>query len=154
MAFGGLSLALASAVPAQPMPPLPAHALILFGAHWCAPCTAELRDLDSMLARLALLAQAPDQTGRQQIALAWIDRPLSGATVTRVLERKSVENRPLVVLPPPALAAAWAEPLMASAHGLPFAAMTDARGKVCALHQGVLRAADIADLSAACHRAN
>ena len=154
MACGGLSLALASAVPAQPMPPLPAHALILFGAHWCAPCTAELRDLDSILALLALLPQAPDQTGRHQIALAWIDRPLSGAMVTRVLERTRAENRPHVDLPPPALAAAWAEPLMASAHGLPFAAMTDARGKVCALHQGVLRAADIADLSAACHRAN
>lgn len=143
------ALALAPAALADPAPALPRDAVVLFGAHWCAPCTGELRDLDSLLARLA---QAPQDAGRA-LVLAWIDRPASGAAVMRALARQGGTVQPRVALPPPALASAWAGPLLPAAHGLPFAVMTDALGKVCALHQGVTRAADIAEMTAACHGA-
>jgi hypothetical protein len=41
---------------------------------------------------------------------------------------------------------------MASAHGLPFAVMTDRRGQVCALHQGIVRPATVAEMDGACQQ--
>jgi len=127
----------------------PGNALILFGAHWCAPCTAELRDLGAIMHRLAMV-----QGTQPQLVLAWIDRPVPPALVTRVLDAggEARGGTPHVVILPPAAASSWAEPHFAKAHGLPFAVMTDAYGAVCALHQGAVRAETIDDLWATCHK--
>lgn len=127
----------------------PGNALILFGAHWCAPCTAELRDLGAIMHRLAMV-----QGAQPQLVLAWIDRPVPLSMVTRVLDAggEARVGAPRVVILSPATASSWAEPHMAKAHGLPFAVMTDAHGTVCALHPGAVRVETIDDLWASCHK--
>jgi len=142
------ALVFLSAQPAMADSP-PGNALILFGAHWCAPCTAELRDLDAIMHRLAMV-----QGTQPQLVLAWIDRPVPPAMVTRLLDAggEARGGAPHVVILPPATASSWAEPHLAKAHGLPFAVMTDAHGAVCALHQGAVRAETIDDLWATCHK--
>jgi hypothetical protein len=116
---------------------MPSNALILFGAHWCAPCTGELHDLAEISAAVAALRPAGHPP---QIVLAWIDRPLHIA---------AAEPRAIVVLAP-TVAQTLAESPLATARGLPFTVATDARGKICALHRGPLRADMIAGLWARC----
>lgn len=147
-ALAALALVFAPPAMADTSPAPPANALILFGAHWCAPCTAELRNLDQILARLVLL-----QASSPQLVLAWIDRPVSPTTVSRALGARpdSRQAVPHVVIPTPATAVAWAEPHMDRAHGLPFAVLTDAHGTVCALHQGAVQAETIGAMWTACH---
>lgn len=114
---------------------LPAGALVLFGAHWCVPCRVELGALDPLTAAL-------DEAGApRRLVLAWIDRPALGAEA-------ALRHR--ATMPPPGWAATWATPLMARAHGLPFAVMTDAAGQVCALHAGPVDPAVIRTMRAAC----
>jgi thiol-disulfide isomerase/thioredoxin len=132
--FAACALAWPQAGSADGVPAPPAPALILFGAHWCAPCTAELHNLAPIMAALAALPAPP------RLVLAWIDRPAPLAL-----------DHAAVVRPVPALAAAWAEPFYARAHGLPFAVLIDDRGKACAVHAGPLAPADVAALWAACH---
>lgn len=117
---------------------MPANALILFGAHWCAPCAVELRSVDALAA--ALLGLAPADAGpAPRLVLAWIDRaPPVGAARS-------------VAIAPPSVATAWEEQHIAAAHGLPFAAMTDARGNVCALHKGPLEPTMAPALWSKCH---
>ena len=146
--FAALALAWSPAGMADAVPAPPANALILFGAHWCAPCGAELRDLGTVLARLSNL----DPTA--QLVLAWIDRPVAVSTVNRALDipHEWHPAPPRVIIPTPAAALGWAEPHLARARGYPFAALTDSHGTVCALHQGALQSATLAELWAACHK--
>jgi hypothetical protein len=115
---------------------LPTSALILFGAHWCAPCAQELHTLPAIVDAVTALPHGqPPQT-----VLGWIDRP---PPVMPALQAR-------VVVLTPAHAQNLAEPLLASAHGLPFSVMTDAHGHVCALHRGPLHPDMIAALWMAC----
>lgn len=109
--------------------PLPSRALVLFGAQWCAPCRAEL-------AQLVPIGDALG--GEHRIVLAWLDR----APV--------IASAPRATTVTPAQATAMAEPLLAQAHGLPFAVMTDDAGAVCALVRGPVHPADIAALRTRC----
>ena len=114
---------------------LPSSALVLFGAHWCVPCRVEIAQLDPLNAAL-------DEAGApRRLVLAWIDRPALGAEAAQ---------RHRATLAPPAEAANWSTPLLARAHGLPFAAMTDAAGQICALHAGPADPATIRTMRAAC----
>jgi len=144
--LAALALLCPHALLANPVAAPPPNALILFGAHWCAPCTGELRDLGTIFVRLGLLTGDP----KPQLVLAWIDRPVAPSTVARALA--TAHDPPRVVIAAPAAASAWAEAQMAAAHGLPFAAMTDRTGTICAVRAGAVQAATIADLWANCHR--
>ena len=117
---------------------MPANALILFGARWCAPCTAELRSVDALTASTIRLAPA-DTGPAPRLVLAWIDRP-PPVTAARS-----------VAIALPSVAAAWEEEHIAAAHGLPFAVMTDARGNACALQKGPLEPAMVPTLWSKCH---
>jgi hypothetical protein len=132
--FAACALVCPQAGSADTVPAPPAAALILFGAHWCAPCTTELRNLAPLAAALTALPVPP------RLVLAWIDRPAA-----------LPQGHAAVIQPAPGVAAVWAEPFYARAHGLPFAVLTDDRGKACAVHAGPLSPSDVAALWAACH---
>lgn len=91
--------------------------LVLFGAHWCAPCMVEYGRLASLVA-----AAAPDH-----VELAWIDRPI---------QRPS--NLPSVSILAPENARRLAYELAGEGYGLPFAALLEESGQHCMLHRGAI----------------
>lgn len=133
--FAGLALLAAPALTAEPEDrALPAHALILFGANWCAPCLAELRELP---AHAAAVAPAP-------VLLAWTDgapRPLWSVWPT---------NAQLV---PEGEGAGLLARLGGRTAGLPYVVMLDREGRLCADLRGKLTAARLAALKARCAQA-
>jgi len=110
--------------------PTPIARVVLVGAHWCAPCRAELPRL------AALAATARPAT----LALGWTDRP----PLLPAAARSTVE-----VLPP-ATARALLDRHAEAAHGLPFALAYTATGKLCTLWRGPLTEADWPTLTARC----
>lgn len=107
----------------------PRSRLILFGARWCAPCVAELRELEA----LATAVQP------QSLMLAWIDHPIRALPVAKAIETIQ-----------PNFARDLAERTAGLGYGLPLAVMTDATGKPCALRRARVHPADIAALRAQC----
>lgn len=89
------------------------RSLVLFGASWCAPCIAELRNME------AIAASMPG--GR--IVIAWND---SGISRFRFARPANVE------LASPARARALKAELAGDAAGYPYAVMLDGEGRVCA----------------------
>jgi len=117
---------------ADPAPPaLPPHALILFGANWCAPCLAELRDLP---AHADAIAPAP-------VLLAWTD----GAP--RRLWRNWPANARIV---PPGESPALLARIGGRTAGLPYVALLDGAGRLCADLRGKLSASRLAEMRARC----
>lgn len=108
-----------------------ARRLVLFGAHWCAPCTIELRDLPAIAA-----AAKPEEN----VVLAWIDAPPS---VPASLAGKVEALRP-------DHAQRLAERVLGEGYGLPSAAMLDAEGRACAVWRAPLRDADVQVLRGRC----
>jgi len=110
--------------------PAPVARVVLVGAHWCAPCRAELP-------RLAALAAAARPA---TLALGWTDRlPMLPAAA-----RTAVEGLP------PATARTLLERHAQTARGLPFALAYTATGTLCALWRGPLTEADWPALAARC----
>ena len=127
-----LLLATGAAMPVRAADqPLPAHALILFGANWCAPCLAELRSLPLWG---AAVAPAP-------LLLAWTD-----GQPPRLWRQWPANAR---LLPP-----GEAGPLLARiggrTAGLPYVAMLDDKGRLCAELRGKLSAERLAGMQATC----
>ena len=124
-------LAVASAARAGEPPRWPEDAVLLFVAGWCAPCHAELREVEALSAAAAprrLLVVPADGT-RQTAAMV---KPLPEARVWR---------------DPAALRALWSGELGA---GLPMTLVTDAGARVCGEHRRVLRPGDLPALAARC----
>ena len=103
---------------------------MLVGAHWCAPCRAELPELGT----LAIAARPA------RLALAWIDRkPVLTTPVSGVVEVFSVSA---------------AQDLVArhgaAGRGVPFAVAYGPDGKPCTVWRGPLKPADWPKLEQAC----
>ncbi len=113
---------------------LPANALLLFGANWCAPCLEELRNLPA-LARAA----APSR-----IILAWTD----GAPPR--LWREWPANADVT---PIADALQAMQRFGGSSAGLPYAVLLDGKGKPCAELRGKLTPDRLETLKAQCRPA-
>lgn len=96
-----------------------AGSIILLGAHWCAPCMRELRELPD-LARMV----AP-----RPIVLAWVDRAVP---VPPALARQ-------VTAMPVEQAHALALQLGGQGFGLPMAVMTDGKAVSCPVWRKPLR---------------
>ncbi len=118
-----------AAAPSEPARPRIAR-VVLVGAHWCAPCRAELPELGALAA-----AAAP-----ARVALGWTDRqppvpaPLAG----------------MIELVPISAARTLASRHGAAARGVPFALAYSADGALCTLWRGPLRPADWAKLESQC----
>lgn len=133
--FVAVAAGLATASPARTdeAPRWPTNTVLLFVAGWCAPCHAELREMDALAAAAEprrLLVVPADQT-RSTAAMV---RPLPAARVWR---------------DPAVLRALWSGALGA---GLPLTLATDGEGRVCGEHRRVLRPGDLAALAARCGR--
>ena len=109
-----------------------ADQLVLFGAHWCAPCRGEAAVLPALVR-----AAAP-----ARVVIAWIDRPFS-------LPAGLPPDRVAVL--PPAAAEALAGRVGGPGYGVPFTASIDGNGHVCQVRQKPLKPEDVAALLAACH---
>jgi thiol-disulfide isomerase/thioredoxin len=103
--------------------------IVMFGAHWCAPCMGELRRLPELAA-----AAAPDQ-----LLLAWVDSSVGPSQTTTGFESLS-----------PNAARRLARSLMGDGYGLPFSVMFDPRGDVCAVQGSPLDSAEIANMRLRC----
>lgn len=111
----------------------PSHRIILFGASWCAPCIAELRNMAELAA-----AASPDQ-----IAIVWADagiRRFSFARYGNVEIASDAEARRI------------STEFASDNAGLPFAIMTDARGRKCAEWREALLPETIGRLRISCGR--
>jgi len=108
-----------------------ANRLVLFGAHWCAPCRAEAAILPALVG-----AAAP-----ARVMVAWIDRPFA-------LPAGLPPDR--VVALPPAVAEGLAGQVGGQGYGLPMAASFDGLGHVCAVRRRPVTPDDVATLLAAC----
>jgi len=106
-------------------------AIVLFGAHWCAPCRGEYRNLPALIA-----AAAPDR-----LVIAWIDRSIGppAGVLPGEIAVLGVED-----------AQTLAGRIGGEGYGLPFSAMFDSAGRVCSVWRKPLGAADIKALKAAC----
>lgn len=104
--------------------------LVLFGANWCAPCRAEIRELGALTE-----AAAP-----ARLQLAWIDRAPAGLP-TRPDPRWTVL--------PPAEAQRLFERFGPSAQGLPVAILFR-EGRPCAQKAGPVTMLDIGRLKDSC----
>ncbi|MDP9057164.1 MAG: hypothetical protein M3N34_07555 [Pseudomonadota bacterium] len=111
-----------------------ANAIVLFGAHWCAPCRGEYRAIPALVA-----AAAPNQ-----VVLAWVDRSI--APPSGIVPANGV----LDVLDAQALAAR----IGGEGYGLPFSAMFDSDSRVCSVWRRPLRPDDIKTLKSACRHQN
>lgn len=110
-----------------------AGVIMLFGAHWCAPCMAEYQALPALAT-----AAAPDR-----IVLAWIDRPIvrppgAPAIVADIRSLPAEDARRL------------AQNLAGDGYGLPFSVMFDGAARACAIWRRALHADDLAALRAQC----
>lgn len=109
----------------------PEPRIVLFGANWCAPCLAELRELPQIAS-----AAAPDR-----VIIAWIDE---GVRISDKAEKAGVMQ----------VSAASARDLMArhgtGNAGLPLAVMLGSDGKRCAMVRRRLDSAGIASLRREC----
>jgi len=109
----------ASSAPAAEEAPPPAHALILFGANWCAPCLAELRSLPDYG---AMIAPAP-------LLVAWTD-----GQPPRLWPAWPGNAQMVPLGQAPALLAR----IGGKTAGLPYVAMLDEKGRLCADLRGKL----------------
>lgn len=112
----------------------PASRLVLFGARWCAPCTAELRDAP-------LLAVEARRHGIA-LVLAWVDRPVAPLAGEAAIERMA-----------PALALDRVQAVAGIGFGLPLAVMTDSGGRVCAMRRARVDLRAVAAMIAQCRPA-
>lgn len=115
---------------AQEAPRWPADAVLLFVAGWCAPCHAELAEVEALAA-----AAAP-----RRLLVVPADRSRATAAMLAGVEARVWRDAR-------ALRALWAGELGA---GLPFTLVTDGAGRTCAEHRRVLRVRDVAVLAARC----
>jgi thiol-disulfide isomerase/thioredoxin len=110
------------------------RSIILFGARWCAPCMAEYQNLPSLAS-----AGAPER-----LVLAWVDRkiaaPVAPALAPTIRSLSVAEARRL------------AHQIAGDGYGLPFSAMLDKAGKVCAIWRSPLHAVDFATIRTQCSR--
>jgi thiol-disulfide isomerase/thioredoxin len=122
-------LATSAGIAAEPA--ASARTIILFGADWCAPCVAELRDLPALAD-----AAAPDR-----LILAWTDRP---ARVPDKAVRSGVTQ----------VTVARARELMArygeGNAGLPLVVMLRSDGTPCAIQHRSLSSEGLAALLKRC----
>jgi thiol-disulfide isomerase/thioredoxin len=105
--------------------------IYIFGASWCAPCIAELRDMP----RLAEAAKP----GR--IVIVWSDngiRRFPMPNIANVEIRRDLAQRTMADLGGPENA------------GLPYTAILDRRGKKCGEWRGLLTSEIIGRLRKAC----
>ncbi len=119
-----------SAVRAEPAGQPPISRVVLIGAHWCAPCRAELPELGALAAA----------AGPARVMLGWIDRkpvlPPASSAVIEVLPVAAARN-------------------LVSRHGIaargvPFAVAYAADGKPCTVWRGPLTPADWPTLTRQC----
>ena len=134
--LAGMALGAAEAqtVPQAASAPAAPRTIVLYGASWCAPCVAEVRDL----ARLAAAA-LPDR-----IVIVWADAGIWRYPIGR-------HDNARIALP--AEARELATPAPSDSAGLPFSVMTADRKRRCAAWNGPLHPADIARLRASCDAA-
>jgi len=109
----------------------PPNALILFGANWCAPCLAELRDLPAWGT-----AMAP-----ALVLIAWTEGQ------PPMLWRQWPGNARLLA---PGEAAPLLGQIGGKTAGLPYVALLDAEGKLCAELRGKLNPARLEAMKARC----
>jgi hypothetical protein len=128
-----LILLAAAMLPAASTPIYPAHSLILFVASWCAPCRAELRDID----RLIVLA-AP-----ATLRVTPIDRTAATAAMLRSVAPARIWRSARAV-----------DDFARQSASLPFSLMTDAEGRACATHRRALDRVAIEDLRRRCSAAS
>ena len=131
-----LAMMMTLAVPgatASPVPVREGRTIMTFGARWCAPCMVEYRELPELVR-----AAAPDQ-----ITLAWVDRQIAAppGAVATVRSLSTDEARRA------------ARRIGGEGYGLPFSAMFDETGHLCAVWRARLKAADVAVMRAQCDQA-
>jgi len=114
----------------------PPDAVILLAASWCAPCRGEIAALDTIAA-----AAAP-----RAVHVLVVDEGPRARAMTRDVPAAHRWE------PGPASRGRVVRALMARTPGLPYAAATDARGRVCAEHGGGLDAAAVRALALRCGR--
>jgi len=124
---------MAAASPAVAAPALQrniyADKIVMFGAHWCAPCMVESRRLPELTA-----AAAPDR-----ILLAWIDHPI--APLPTAMDLASLA---------PDVARRLARNLEGDGYGLPFSVMFDSHGEACSVRRSPLSPEDIVRMRLQC----
>ena len=104
--------------------------IVVIGAHWCAPCRAELPELGALAA-----AARP-----ARIALGWIDRkPVVAASLAESIAILSVST-----------AQDLANRHGAAARGVPFALAYAADGKLCTVWRGAVTPANLLILEHQC----
>lgn len=119
---------------AQDAPP---DTLLLFVAGWCAPCHAELAQIDAIVAAAgdARVRVVPlDDTARTQ------------AMLDRVPDQ-------VVWRPDPAALAKLRERVFGDNAGLPYSVLTDASGRVCARSKRSLDAVRVREMADRCRAA-
>lgn len=108
--------------------------LVLFGASWCAPCIAEVRDIASLASAV--------RPGR--ILIAWADDGIG---------RIRFERPENVELASPQQARSMAAVHRAGFAGYPYAVMLDEKGRKCAQWRGQLTLEVVAEMRGNCRDA-
>lgn len=106
-------------------------AFYLFGASWCAPCLAELRDIDAIA----------DAAAPLPLIVLWDDEAPASALRTNRRNVKFYQGAPARVV---------RDRLQRDAAGLPYSVLVDADGIVCGERNGPLSAAWVARLKQGC----